>query len=61
VLDQRWQTPLDPSVVMQTLVVVEMDVIHPLRVGEPSAGDELHGSGDLWDATGTGLDGLGPS
>jgi hypothetical protein len=52
---------LDPSVVMQTLVVVEMDVIHPLRVGEPSAGDELHGSGDLWDATGTGLDGLGPS
>ena len=31
------------------------------RVREPSAGDELHvpGSGVLWDATGTGLDGVG--
>jgi hypothetical protein len=38
-------------------MVVEMDVIHHLRVGEPSTGADLlvSGSVDLWDTTGTGL------
>jgi len=37
-----------------------MNVNHQLRVGEPSAGDDLRvlGSGGLRDATGTGLDGI---
>jgi hypothetical protein len=46
-------------VVTQTLVVVKMDVNHQLRVGEPSADEDLvPGSGSLLDAIGIALDGI---